>query len=122
MAIVVQRSFIVERGTYAEFERLSREGIWPYMEARGCKILGLFQNVHGGPSDEVILLTAYASLAHWEATRLELPPPPGSTPELIALAKQAASAGRERNKLTRVSSTRVLRLATPWTDYGVREG
>ena len=29
MAIVVQRSFIIERGTYAEFERLSREGVWP---------------------------------------------------------------------------------------------
>ncbi len=122
MTIVVQRSFSIERGTYAEFERLSRESIWPYMEACGCKILGLFQNVHGGPNDEVILLTAYDSLAHWETTRLDLAPPPGSTPELIEVARRAAHGGRERNKLTRVSSTRVLRLATSWVDYGVRAG
>ena len=121
MAIVVQRSFTIERGTAAEFERISREGIWPYMEARGCKILGLFTNVHGGPSDEVILMTAYDSLAHWEATRLDLAPP-GDDPALKALQQRAAEAGRERNKLTKVSSTRVLRLVTSWVDLGVRPG
>lgn len=121
MAIVVQRSFTIERGTFAEFERLSREGIWPYMEARGCKILGLFTNVHGGASDEVILLTAYDSLAHWEATRLDVPPP-GGDPKLQELARLAAESGRERNRLTKVSSTRVLRLATAWVDLGVHPG
>ena len=29
MPIVVQRSFIIEKGTFAEFERISREAIWP---------------------------------------------------------------------------------------------
>ncbi len=120
MTIVVQRSFTIERGSFPEFERLSREAIWPYFEARGCKILGLFQNVHGGPSDEVILLTAYDSLAHWESTRANVAPPPGSSPEVVELAKKAAEAVAERNRLTKVTSTRVLRLATPWVDYGVR--
>lgn len=92
------------------------------MEARGCKILGLFTIAHGGPSDEVVLLTAYASLAHWESTRLDLAPPGGSSPELQELARRAAESGRERNKLTRVSSTRVLRQATDWVSYDVREG
>ncbi|MGI8925610.1 MAG: NIPSNAP family protein [Tepidiformaceae bacterium] len=119
--IVVQRSFTIERGTFAEFERLSREGIWPYMEARGCKILGLFTNVHGGPSDEVVLLTAYDSMAHWEATRLE-DSGEGLTDDLRALLRTAAEAGRERRKLTKVSSTRVLGLATAWVDLGVRPG
>ena len=122
MAFVVERSFTIERGSVREFERLSREGIWPYMEARGCKILGLFTIAHGGPSDEVILLTAYESMAHWEATRPDLPPPEGSSEEVVELARRAADAGRERNKLTRVSSTRVLRSITEWVDYGVREG
>lgn len=121
MAIVVQRSFTIERGTYTEFERLSREGIWPYMEARGCKIVGLFTNLHGGASDEVVLLTAYDLLAHWEATRLDAPPP-GDDPKLKELARKAAEAGRERNKLTKVSSTRVFRLATNWVDLGVHPG
>jgi hypothetical protein len=122
VAIVVQRSFTIERGTLGEFERLSREGIWPYMEARGCKILGLFANVHGGPSDEVVLLTAYASMAHWESTRLDAPPPTGSSPETVALAKQAREAGRDRAKLTIRTSTRVLRPVTDWVGYGVRAG
>lgn len=122
MAVVVQRSFTIERGALAEFERLSREGIWPYMEARGCKILGLFANMHGGPSDEVVLLTAYDSLAHWESTRLDLAPPADASAEVKALAGNAATAGRERNKLTRVSSTRVLRPVTSWVDLGVHAG
>jgi hypothetical protein len=119
MPIVVQRSFVIERGTLAEFERLSREGIWPYMEARGCKILGLFTNMHGGPSDEVVLNTAYESMAHWEATRLDLPPPDGASEQLIKMQRAAMEAGRERHKLTKVTSTRVLRLVTPWVDLGV---
>lgn len=122
MTIVVQRSFTVERGAGAEFERLSREAIWPYFEARGCKILGLFSNVYGGPTDELVLLTAYASLAHWEATRATEPPPDGSPPEVLAMAKLASAALRERAKLTRVSSARVLRLATDWVEIAVRAG
>lgn len=122
MPIVVERSFTIERGSLREFERLSREGIWPYMEARGCKILGLFTIAHGGPSDEVILLTAYDSFAHWEATRLDLAPPAGSTPEVVELAQTARSALAERHKLTRVSSTRALRSVTDWMNYGVQPG
>jgi hypothetical protein len=122
MPVVVQRSFIIERGAAAEFERLSRDAIWPYFEARGCKILGLFANVYGGPSDELILLTAYDSLAHWESTRAGVPPPPGSSPDLIELAKRSAEALRERAKLTRVSSARVLRPVTDWVDIPVKAG
>jgi hypothetical protein len=122
MPIVIERSFTIDRGSLGEFERLSREGIWPYMEARGCKILGLFTIAHGGPSDEVILLTAYDSFAHWEATRLDLAPPPGSPPALVALLAAAQEASRERNRLTRVSSTRALRSVTDWMEYGVHAG
>ncbi len=122
MAVVVQRSFTITRGSLGEFERLSKEAIWPYMEARGCRILGLFTNIHGGPSDEVVLLTAYDSMAHWESTRLDLAPPEGSSDELIELARKAREAGRERNRLTTVSSTRVLRPVTDWVEFGVRAG
>ncbi len=69
VTVVVQRSFIIRRGAFEEFEQLSRDGIWPYMEARGCKIVGFFTNMHGGASNEVVLNTAYASMAHWESTR-----------------------------------------------------
>lgn len=122
MVVVVQRSFTIERGAAAEFERLSREAIWPYFEARGCKVLGLFTNVYGGPSDELVLLTAYDSLAHWEATRANQPPPAGSGPELFELAERSREALQQRAKLTRVTSARVLRPATEWADIPVRAG
>ena len=122
MTVLVQRSFTIDRGALPEFERLSREGIWPYMESRGCKIVGMFANIHGGPSDEVVLLTAYDSLAHWENTRLNREPPPGSPEELVALRKKAFEAGQERNRLTKVSSTRVFRPVTGWVDYDVHAG
>lgn len=117
MSIVVQRSFTITPGSLAEFERISREEIWPYMEARGCKILGLFTNLHGGPSNEVILHTAYHSMAHWESTR-PANPPAGLSPEVAELARRAAAAVAQRNKLTVVSSTRVLNLVTPWVELG----
>jgi hypothetical protein len=119
MTVLVQRSFVIERGTGKEFERLSREGIWPYMEARGCKIVGLFANVHGGPSDELILLTAYDSLAHWESTRDEAPLPTNAGEEARRLHSAYVDALRERRKLVRVTSSRVLRPVTDKVDFGV---
>jgi hypothetical protein len=121
MTVVVQRSFIITRGSFTEFERLSRETIWPYMEARGCKIVGFFQNMHGGPSNEVILNTAYASMAHWEATRDDSPLPADANEALRGLHARYLDGLRRRRDLTEVSSTRVFRLATKWVDYGVRE-
>lgn len=122
MPIVVERSFTIERGTFADFERLSREGVWPYMEARGCKILGLFANVHGGPSNEITLLTAYDSMTHWEATRDEAPLPPGADDGLRRLHAVFLAALDARRQLTVVTSTRVLRLVTDWVDLGVHPG
>ncbi|MEO6398687.1 MAG: hypothetical protein ABIP13_09495 [Tepidiformaceae bacterium] len=122
MTIVVQRSFIIRRGSFADFERLSREGVWPYMEARGCKIAGLFTNLHGGPSNEVILNTAYASMAHWESTRDDAPLPADAGETLRGLHQAYLEALAARRALTEVSSTRVFRLATTWVEFGVHEG
>jgi hypothetical protein len=122
MAIVVERSFTIERGSLREFERLSREGVWPYMEGRGCKILGLFTIMHGGPSNEVILWTAYDSMAHWEATREDAEVPAEAPPELRALHGPYVAALAARRKLTVVTSTRVLRQVTPHVSYGVTPG
>ncbi len=122
MAIVVQRSFTVTRGSVAEFERLSREGIWPYMEARGCKIVGLFTNLHGGQSDEIVLNTAYASMAHWESTRDDAPLPENASEEAQTLHGAYLAALKERRQLTVVTSSRVFRVITPHVnDYGVKE-
>ncbi|MBI5949326.1 MAG: NIPSNAP family protein [Chloroflexi bacterium] len=122
MAVVVERSFTVERGSARKFEQLSREGVWPYMEARGCKILGLFVIIHGGPSDEIILLTAYDSMAHWESTRDDVAPPPEASAEAKALYPAFRDALLARRDLTKVSSTRVLRPITDWVQIPVHPG
>jgi hypothetical protein len=122
MAIVVERSFTIERGSAREFERLSREGVWPYMEARGCKILGLFTIMHGGPSNEVILLTAYDSMAHWEATRDDAPLPADAPDTVRDLHAPYVAALSARRKLTVVTSTRVLRPLTDHIAYPVHAG
>ncbi|MEP7214773.1 MAG: NIPSNAP family protein [Anaerolineaceae bacterium] len=122
MTVVVQRSFIIRRGSFKEFEQLSREGTWPYMEARGCKIVGFFTNMHGGASNEVILNTAYASMAHWESTRDDAPVPQDADDATHALHAAYLDALRARRALTEVSSSRVFKLATEWVDYGVTEG
>lgn len=121
MTVVVQRSFIIERGSFPEFERLSREAIWPYFEARGCKIVGFFTNMHGGPTNEIILNTAYASMAHWESTRDDAGLPEGADEALKRLYEACSVALKARARLTQVSSSRVFRLATPFVDYGVVE-
>lgn len=121
MAVVVERTFTIERGKLREFERLSREGIWPYMEARGCKILGLYTIMHGGPTDDVVLYTAYDSMAHWENTRLNLEPP-GEDQKLKDLQKAAFSASQDRQALTVRSRTRVLNPITSWVEIPVHPG
>lgn len=121
MAVVVERTFTIERGKLREFERLSREGIWPYMEARGCKILGLYTIMHGGATDDVVLYTAYDSMSHWENTRLNLDPP-GDDQKLKDQQKAAFSASQDRQALTVRSRTRVLNPITSWVEIPVFPG
>jgi quinol monooxygenase YgiN len=119
MAIVVERTFRIRPGALREFERLSREAVWPYFEARGCRVLGLFQQLHGGPNTDVVLMTAYESLAHWEATRESAPLPDDASDELRTLASAAHDALGKRRELTERTWSRVLQLATDWTDLGL---
>lgn len=74
--LVVMRRFWIQQGSFDEFERLSREEIWPPIEAAGARILGMFRAEEPHPHDEVkepcdmvILLTQYTDRDHWRATR-----------------------------------------------------
>lgn len=78
--ILVLRYFKIKKGSFPTFLKASREGVWPYAEKCGARVVGLWQVIH--PSqvavsaeraaidyDEVYLLTRYASVEHWAATR-----------------------------------------------------
>ncbi len=84
--IVTLRHFRIRKGTFEEFSRLSREGVWPYFEKNGTRIVGQWRRVYPTPDaldrggtalgatetadfDEVYMMARYASYEHWQATR-----------------------------------------------------
>lgn len=74
--IVTIRYFRIRKGSFPEFLRVSQEGVWPYFEKIGSRVLGMWQVIpdpegkgEARDYDEVYLATRYASLAHWSATR-----------------------------------------------------
>jgi hypothetical protein len=74
--IVTLRNFHIKKGTFPEFLKASQEGVWPYFEKIGSRIIGMWlvfnPDAAGGSAkdyDEVNLMTRYASVEHWRATR-----------------------------------------------------
>jgi hypothetical protein len=78
--IVTLRYFKIKKGSFDEFLRVSVEGVWPYFEKLGSRVIGMWKvitpaGVAGAPPaeskdfDEVYLSTRYASIDHWKASR-----------------------------------------------------
>lgn len=74
--ITTIRYWKIRKGCFPQFLKASREQIWPFFEKIGARIVGMWEVVPGpeGPEgsldyDEVYLMTRYASLEHWSATR-----------------------------------------------------
>lgn len=68
--IMVQREFRVPREQRVEFERQSREGLWPAFLHFGAPMVAFGSWGFGGPSELFVTHTAYEDFAHWEATRM----------------------------------------------------
>jgi len=77
--VTTLRYFKIKKGTFDQFLKASVEGVWPYFEKIGARVIGMWkvvtpEGVAGGPQassdyDEVYLMTRYASVEHWQATR-----------------------------------------------------
>jgi hypothetical protein len=78
--IVTLRLFRIEKDRFDEFYEASEQGVWPYFEKIGARVIGMWVRIHpvvdGQPvseesadHDDVYLMTRYASVAHWRATR-----------------------------------------------------
>ena len=74
--ITTIRYWKIKKGSFPQFLKASQEGIWPYFEKIGARIVGMWQVIpspdgkEASPDyDEVYLTTRYASLEHWAATR-----------------------------------------------------
>lgn len=97
------RYWRLERGAYDEFWRLSAEGLWPFFEKMGARIVGTWRVVVPAGAEEaglrehpdyeeVYMLVRYASFEHWQATR-DMAGTGGNGPD-FAKARQAAAARR----------------------------
>ncbi len=109
--VYAHRWFWLQDGDIAEFVRLSDELIWPFFEADGCRIVGLWRDVYERPHAKLLLITRYDSVAHWERTRpLVSTAPEGVDPKLFA---QAGEGVRLRARITTRSSVVLTRLVLP---------
>ena len=62
--MVSERTYRLAAGTQPEFQRLSREQIWPWLTAQGARLIA-YGHDPLGPSDEMITLVAFRSLPDW---------------------------------------------------------
>ena len=75
--VVALRYWKIKKGGFSRFNEASIEGVWPYFEKIGARIIGQWKVVYpeeGKPEespdfDEVVMLTRYAGHEHWKATR-----------------------------------------------------
>jgi hypothetical protein len=66
--ILTMRTWQVAREHYAEFARLTEDDFWPEFERLDGRPLALWV-ARVGMQERVVLMTCYASLEHWLATR-----------------------------------------------------
>jgi hypothetical protein len=74
--IVTIRYWKIKKGTFPQFLEASQTGVWPFFEKIGARIVGMWRVIPdpegagvAAEYDEVYLMTRYASLEHWSATR-----------------------------------------------------
>jgi len=116
--VVTLRYFRIRKGAFPEFLEASQTGVWPFFEKIGARVVGMWQVVHppsvGGTAteahedyDEVWLMTRYASVAHWRATR-RMAELGGNGPDY----DRALQALRLRRSLTLATDLRFLQGST----------
>jgi len=111
--VYAHRWFWIQPQDQDEFVRISDEGVWPFFEADGCRIVGLWRSMEPGPLAKLLLITRYRDVAHWERTRPQEPePPPGADERLYAMSRNAV---RRRAELTQRSIVRLTRILLPET-------
>lgn len=77
--IATLRYFKIKKGAFDQFYQVSSEGVWPFGQKMGTRVIGQWKIIYPGPPacervespdyDEVLMMTRYASYEHWQATR-----------------------------------------------------
>jgi hypothetical protein len=109
MSILVQREFKVPRADRAEFERQSREGLWPAFLHFGALMVAYGTWGFGGSGEYVLTHTVYADFDHWLATRAGR----GAfydDPAMLEETKELRPIFAQRGRLVESSQARVIDL------------
>ena len=75
--VLMLRHQKLQKGSHQAFYDASREGVWPFYEKIGARIIGQWKVIYpparrdteSPDYDEVITMTRYASYEHWKATQ-----------------------------------------------------
>lgn len=71
--LLVLRNHRLRSGGHQRFYELSRDGLWPYFERIGARVVGQWKRISPPPStsgeEDVYRLVRYAGFEHWQATR-----------------------------------------------------
>jgi hypothetical protein len=73
--VLMLRHAFLEKGLYQTWYQNSRDGVWPWYEKLGSRIVGDWQVIYPNDDsahpelDEALRLARYASYEHWQATR-----------------------------------------------------
>lgn len=101
--LYVLRRFWIQPGSFDKFERISRNEIWPPIEATGARVQGLWRADTSDPCPEAsepcqmsVLITGYVDRAHWRATRANAESWRGPEP----LRRNQLAGSRARRELT----------------------
>ncbi len=104
------RRFFFKPADIVVVSQLSVNCVWPRFLSHGCNVLGLWTPLAITPSQEVLLITGYRSLAHWEETRLNQAMPKGFDPALWERGREAAIRRRDLISQSWVSMMRAVYL------------
>jgi len=66
--LITMRTWLVRRGDYAEFARLSEDDFWPEFDQLDGRAIGMWA-IRVGAQERLMIITRYESLAHWLGTR-----------------------------------------------------
>jgi len=73
----LRSDILKQKNSFPEFLKASQEGVWLYFEKIGSRVIGMWLVTRPATTgtqetkdyDEAILMTQYASVEHWQATR-----------------------------------------------------
>jgi hypothetical protein len=122
VTILVQREFRVAPAHRAEFERQSREGVWPAFLEFGARMLAYGRWEFGTHDGAVVTHTAFEDLAHWQATRPETPTGRGALyddPFVAPLVAPFSARYAARGDLVTGVESRLIDVDTDVSDLGV---